>query len=93
MSSFPGICPGVYIFHFAPPPRGMGEKKVLVIDWLGKKYDDLSRKHEFKGVEVEKQEKGKILTVLRGKYNIEKRVGGKNIIFSGNIHPCICLQN
>ena len=63
----------------------------MVIDWLGIKYDDLSRKKtNLKGKRLKNGEKGKILTELRGKNIILKKggAGGQKYLSGGNIHPC-----
>ena len=79
----------VYIFHFAPRPRGA---KIWVFGWLWKKYDDfLGKKANIMEKGVEKREKVEIFTVLGEKNMVFKNgVGGgdKNIQFLGNIYPC-----
>ena len=78
---------GVYIFHSGA--------KIWVFGWLGKKYDDLLyKKANIMGKGIEKREKGENFTVLGEKNMIlEKRGGGKNIQFLGNIYPCNMFQS
>ena len=72
------MSPGVYIFHFAPPPGAGGGTKIWVFGWLGKKYDDLlGKKANIRGKKVKKNwKKGKFSLYLGKKYDFRKRRGG-----------------
>ena len=59
------------------------------MDWLGKKYDDLSRKSmNLKGERWKNGGKGKIFIVQSGKNNILKR-GGQKYHILGKYTPLI----